>query len=136
MNQNRNLVVTSFEQLQTYAMGQVVELPSFAEGMPFVARITRPSMIQMIRDGKFSNNLLVSANELFVNSEAVANAVTDKEKMNEFYDVLFSIVKESLLQPTYDEVKNAGLNLTDQQVMFIFNYVQHGVDSLASFRQE
>lgn len=136
MNQNRNLTVTSFEQLQTYAMGQVVELPPFAEGMPFVARITRPSMIQMIRDGKFSNNLLVSANELFVNSEAVANAVEDKEKMNEFYDVLFSIVKESLLQPTYDEVKNAGLNLTDQQVMFIFNYVQHGVDSLTSFRQE
>lgn len=136
MNQNKNLTVTSFEQLQTYAMGQVVELPPFAEGMPFVARITRPSMIQMIRDGKFSNNLLVSANELFVNSEAVANAVADKEKMNEFYDVLFSIVKESLLQPTYDEVKNAGLNLTDQQVMFIFNYVQHGVDSLTSFRQE
>lgn len=136
MNQNKNLTVTSFEQLQTYAMGQVVELPPFAEGMPFVARITRPSMIQMIRDGKFSNNLLVSANELFVNSEAVANAVEDKEKMNEFYDVLFSIVKESLLQPTYDEVKNAGLNLTDQQVMFIFNYVQHGVDSLTSFRQE
>lgn len=136
MNQNRNLTVTSFEQLQTYAMGQVVELPPFAEGMHFVARITRPSMIQMIRDGKFSNNLLVSANELFVNSEAVANAVADKEKMNEFYDVLFSIVKESLLQPTYDEVKNAGLNLTDQQIMFIFNYVQHGVDSLTSFRQE
>lgn len=136
MNQNKNLTVTSFEQLQTYAMGQVVELPPFAEGMPFVARITRPSMIQMIRDGKFSNNLLVSANELFVNSEAVANAVADKEKMNEFYDVLFSIVKESLLQPTYDEVKNAGLNLTDQQIMFIFNYVQHGVDSLTSFRQE
>ena len=136
MNQNRNLTVTSFEQLQTYAMGQVVELPPFAEGMPFVARITRPSMIQMIRDGKFSNELLVSANELFVDSEAVSNAVTDKEKMNEFYDVLFAIVKESLLQPTYDEVKNAGLNLTDQQIMFIFNYVQHGVDSLASFRQE
>lgn len=136
MNQNRNLVVTSFEQLQTYAMGQVVELPPFAEGMPFVARITRPSMIQMIRDGKFSNNLLVSANELFINSGAVEEAVSNNEKMNEFYDVLFEIVKEALLQPTYDEVKKAGLTLTDQQVMFIFNYVQHGVDSLASFRQE
>lgn len=136
MNQNRNLTVTSFEQLQTYAMGQVVELPPFAEGMPFVARITRPSMIQMIRDGKFSNNLLVSANELFINSGAVEEAVSNNEKMNEFYDVLFEIVKEALAQPTYDEVKKAGLILTDQQIMFIFNYVQHGVDSLTSFRQE
>lgn len=136
MNQNRNLTVTSFEQLQAYAMGQVVELPPFAEGMPFVARITRPSMIQMIRDGKFSNNLLVSANELFINSGAVEEAVSNNEKMNEFYDVLFEIVKEALLQPTYAEVKNAGLTLTDQQIMFIFNYVQHGVDSLTSFRQE
>lgn len=136
MNQNRNLTVTSFEQLQTYAMGQVVELPPFAEGMPFVARITRPSMIQMIRDGKFSNELLVSANELFINSEAVSNAVADKEKMNEFYDVLFAIVKEALLEPTYEQIEKAGIILTDQQIMFIFNYVQHGVDSLASFRQE
>lgn len=136
MNQNRNLVVTSFEQLQTYAMGQIVELPPFAEGMPFVARITRPSMIQMIRDGKFSNELLVSANELFINSNAVADSISNETKMNEFYDILFSIVKEALIQPTYDEIKNAGLNLTDQQIMFIFNYVQHGVDSLTSFRQE
>lgn len=136
MNQNRNLTVTSFEQLQTYAMGQVVELPPFAEGMPFVARITRPSMIQMIRDGKFNNELLVSANELFIDSEAVSNAVADKEKMNEFYDVLFAIVKEALLEPTYEQVEKAGIILTDQQIMFIFNYVQHGVDSLASFRQE
>lgn len=136
MNQNRNLVVTSFEQLQTYAMGQIVELPPFAEGMPFVARITRPSMIQMIRDGKFNNELLVSANELFINSNAVADSISNETKMNEFYDVLFGIVKEALIQPTYDEIKNAGLNLTDQQIMFIFNYVQHGVDSLTSFRQE
>lgn len=135
MNENRKMV-TSFEQLQSYAQGCIIELPPFAKDMPFVAKLTRPSMIQMIRDGKFSNELLVSANKLFVTPTSINESVASPEKMNEFYDVLFAIVAEALVEPTMQDIENAGLKLTDQQIMFIFNYVQSGVDSLKSFRKE
>ena len=59
------LKVTSFESLQEYAKGQIVELPPFAEGQPFVARLVRPSLLDMVSDGTIPNPLIASANKLF-----------------------------------------------------------------------
>ncbi len=36
---NTNLQITSLADLQAYAKGQIVMLPPFAEGQPFVARL-------------------------------------------------------------------------------------------------
>ena len=58
--------VTSIEELKQYSNGTVVELPCFAEGQPFVARLKRPSLLGMVKQGKIPNTLLVRANELFV----------------------------------------------------------------------
>ena len=35
------LTVTSIEDLKKYARGTIVELPCFAEGQPFVARLNK-----------------------------------------------------------------------------------------------
>ena len=60
--------VTSLEQLKQYANGNVVRLPDFAEGQPFVAKLKRPSILGMAKQGKIPNSLLVKTNELFVQS--------------------------------------------------------------------
>ena len=36
----------------------------------------------------------------------------------------------------YDDLKEAGVKLTDEQMMFVFNYTQNGVEALESFREE
>ena len=46
------LKLTSIEELKKYANGTVVELPSFSEGQPFVARLKRPSLLSMVKQGK------------------------------------------------------------------------------------
>lgn len=126
--------VTSLEQLKQYANGNIVRLPDFAEGQPFVAKLKRPSILGMAKQGKIPNSLLVKTNELFVQSGSLDTE--ENSMMQEIYDVIDLIANETFVEPTYDEIKSTGIELTDEQMMFIFNYSQQGVKALESFRTE
>lgn len=126
--------VTSLEQLKQYANGNIVRLPDFAEGQPFVAKLKRPSILGMAKQGKIPNSLLVKTNELFVQSGSLDTE--ENSMMQEIYDVIDLIANETFVDPTYDEIKSTGIELTDEQMMFIFNYSQQGVKALESFRTE
>lgn len=126
--------VTSLEQLKQYANGNIVRLPDFAEGQPFVAKLKRPSILGMAKQGKIPNSLLVKTNELFVRSGSLDTE--ENSMMQEIYDVIDLIASETFVEPTYDEIKSTGIELTDEQMMFIFNYSQQGVKALESFRTE
>lgn len=126
--------VTSIKDLREYAKGAVVELPEFAEGQPFVARLKRPSIMDMARSGKIPNALLVRANELFTNSAGLNPS--EENMMSELMDVMEAIAAESFVEPTYQEIKESGITLTDQQLMAVFNYTQNGVKALENFRTE
>lgn len=129
------LQITSIDELKSYANGTVVELPSFSEGQPFVARLKRPSLLGMVKQGKIPNTLLVRANELFVQAGAGFD-VEEENMMEQMFDVLDLMAGETFVEPTYKEIKEAGIKLTDEQLMFIFNYAQQGVRALESFRTE
>lgn len=126
--------VTSLEQLKQYANGNIVRLPDFAEGQPFIAKLKRPSILGMAKQGKIPNSLLVKTNELFVQSGSLDTE--ENSMMKEIYDVIDLIASETFVEPTYDEIKSTGIELTDEQMMFIFNYSQQGVKALESFRTE
>lgn len=126
--------VTSLEQLKQYANGNIVRLPDFAEGQPFYAKLKRPSILGMAKQGKIPNSLLVKTNELFVQSGSLDTE--ENSMMQEIYDVIDLIASETFVEPTYDEIKSTGIQLTDEQMMFIFNYSQQGVKALESFRTE
>lgn len=126
--------VTSLEQLKQYVNGNIVRLPDFAEGQPFVAKLKRPSILGMAKQGKIPNSLLVKTNELFVQSGSLDTE--ENSMMQEIYDVIDLIASETFVEPTYDEIKSTGIELTDEQMMFIFNYSQQGVKALESFRTE
>ena len=129
------LQITGIDELKSYASGTVVELPSFSEGQPFVARLKRPSLLGMVKQGKIPNTLLVRANELFVQAGAGFD-VEEENMMEQMFDVLDLMAGETFVEPTYKEIKEAGIQLTDEQLMFIFNYAQQGVRALESFRTE
>lgn len=126
--------VTSLEQLKQYANGNIVRLPDFAEGQPFYAKLKRPSILGMAKQGKIPNSLLVKTNELFVQSGSLDTE--ENNMMQEIYDVIDLIADETFVEPTYKEIKSTGIQLTDEQMMFIFNYSQQGVKALESFRTE
>ena len=127
--------ITSIADLQSYAKGTVVRFPDFAEGQPFVARVRRPSMLVLAKQGKIPNTLLTAAGELF--SKGGAGMDADNENMlSDVYGICEVIARASLVQPTYDEIQQAGMELSDDQIMAIFNYTQNGVKALESFRKE
>lgn len=125
--------ITNITDLKQYAKGSVVELPPFAEDQPFVARVKRPSLLGMVKSGKIPNSLILKTNELFSNAHEAFNPDDDK-MMSDMYDVMELIVRETLVEPTYEQIKEAGLELTDDQIMYLFNYGQQGVKALETFR--
>lgn len=125
--------ITNITELKQYAKGSVVELPPFAEDQPFIARVKRPSLLGMVKSGKIPNSLISKTNELFSNAQEAFNPDDDK-MMSDMYDVMELIVRETLVEPTYEQIKEAGLELTDDQMMYLFNYGQQGVKALETFR--
>lgn len=124
---------TSIESLKSYANGTVVQLPDFNDGQPFFARIRRPSIMKMASEGKIPNSLLATANALFSGSEE-ATDVDNEGMLPQMLAVCEEMAKATLMEPTYNDIVGAGLTLTDQQLIFLFNYSQGGVESLQSFR--
>lgn len=135
VNSDEMMSITSITDLQTYAEGSVVRLPDFAEGQPFVARIRRPSMLVLAKQGKIPNTLLSAAGDLF--AKGGKGIDPDNENMlGDMYEIMHIICEASLIQPTLKEIEGVGLQLSDDQMMMIFNYSQAGVKALESFRQE
>lgn len=135
VNYGQAMSITSMSNLQQYAAGVVVRLPDFAEGQPFVARVRRPSMLVLAKSGKIPNTLLHTAGELF--SKGGSGLDPDNVGMlGDMYDIMHIICESALIAPTLGEIESAGLQLSDDQMMAIFNYSQAGVKALESFRQE
>ena len=129
------LKVTSIEQLKKDASGELVELPKFKNNSEFVARLRRPSLLKLVRSGKIPNTLLTKTNELFIESGKGFDT-DDTKLLDELFEVLEIIAGETFVEPKYEDIVNAGIELTDEQLMFLFTYSQQGVQDLESFRTE
>lgn len=135
VNCEEYMQVTTLSDLQSYAQGTVVRFPDFADGQPFVARVRRPSMLALAKQGKIPNALLTAAGDLFAKGGKGLDA-DDENMLSNMCNIMEVIATSALLQPTMEEIKSVGLELSDDQLMAIFNYTQTGVESLKSFRQE
>ena len=127
------LPITPLESLQEYARGAVVQLPPFSEDQPFVARLRRPSMMALAKSGKIPNSLLNTANSLFMGKGLESN---NEGALKEVLSIVDILCDAAFVEPTYSQLKEAGVELTDEQYMAVFNYTQQGVKALEPFRGE
>lgn len=125
--------ITTFDQLKTYSNGDVIELPSFINGQKFIARVKRPSLMKLAKNGKIPNSLLSKATDLFAKGTS-AMVGDDKSTLTEMYDVMRVICEAALVEPTLKDVEDAGLDLSDEQMIAIFSYTQEGIKALENFR--
>lgn len=127
------LTPTSLEDLARYSKGSLIQLPGFGGDQPFVAYIRRPSLLILAANGSIPNSLLGMATKLF----RQAGSAISESKPEDFKEAtkVFEILAEAaLVEPTYQQIKEAGLTLTDEQLALIFNYTQQGVKALEPFR--
>ena len=133
---SENLKVTPISELLKSTKGELVELPPFTEDVPFVARLKKPSILAMSKAGKIPNTLLTQANELFTNGigGAARKNADDTEMMEDLLVILDILCEESFVEPKFSELKENGIELTDEQYLAVFSYTQNGVKSLENFR--
>lgn len=132
-SKQHGLAVTSIDDLVKASKGTLVELPPFVEGVPFVAQLKRPSMLALVKGNKIPNALISTANDLFSKGKLDDD---DSAAMNNLFEVLDVVCEACFVKPTFKELKDAGVELTDDQLMFVFNYTQNGVSALGSFRSQ
>lgn len=130
--------ITSLEQLKQIKVTEIIELPPFDDGTPLNVEVRKPNMMQLITSGKIPNTLLSSAMDMF-NGKAgekmvkASNNITD---LKDLVGMMQVIAEASLVRPTYKEIKDLGIDLTDNQLMGILMYSQGGVKALEGFRNE
>lgn len=123
--------VTTIEDLKEYAKGQIVQLPSFADGQPLIVRMKRPSLMILAKSGKIPNKLLKTATEMFNGEKSIDDE--DFDALSKTLELLEIICEASLVEPRYKDFKSAGIDLSDEQLIAIFNYTQRGIEALNSF---
>lgn len=123
---------TTIEEIKKYTEGRLVRLPDFSDGQPFQAKLKRPSMLALVKEGKIPNTLLMTANKLFAGRLDIAEEGSDT--LDQVFRVLDVMCEAAMVEPSYKEIKEAGITLTDEQYMAIFNYTQEGVKALEPFR--
>lgn len=126
-NENKPISITNIDTLKRYSKGMVVELPSFAEGQPFIVRLARPSLMSMAAEGKIPNPLMSTVTKMFFGK--ISDAAVD---LTEWYQVMEIFAEACLMEPTYKQIKEAGISLTDEQYLNIFNYCQSGIKAVKS----
>jgi hypothetical protein len=123
--------VTNLNELKKYAQGELVELPSFFEGETLKVRLRRPSLLSLASNGVIPNPLLNTAYRLFNNVQTREGDGKFLKEQGELFNIVAS---QALVEPTYAEFKKHDLELTDLQLLAIFNYAQVGAKALENFR--
>ena len=126
---------TTIEELKKYVSGNLIELPEFGEGQKFYAVLKRPSLLSLAINGKIPNQLLMIANSLFSGRLDLSESDGEDDTMQNLFKVLDIICEACFVEPTYKELKEAGIELTDEQYMAVYNYSQQGVKALEPFRK-
>lgn len=102
--------------------------PVLPPGETISVQLRRPSLMLLAAEGKIPNSLLAAVEELFEKGDK--NTVSFKERAEIFRIVAIA----SLVSPSWEELQSAGVNLTDLQLLYIYNFSQTGVDTLRRFQ--
>lgn len=127
-----SLNITNIEELKKAAEGELLELPPFIGTGKFVARVTRVSLLSLIRKGVIPNKLMGACEQLFYGKQPSTEIVD----LGEMSKVMLIMAESALVKPSSQDLKEINLELTDEQVVALFNYTQTGVNSLETFRDQ
>ena len=128
-SKNQSPKVTSIAALSEIGKGVPVELSGWTEETPFVARLRRASLSGMIKAGKIDNPLMAAAQRLYEGLKSRVNV-----PFEELIKMQRLVVSDALVEPSEAVLKEAGLELTEQQVNEIYNYAIGGAKALERFR--
>lgn len=132
---------TTLEELKIIAQGEVISTIGFVPGQTFNVRVKKLVLENFLvagAKGNIPNKLLDRADEIFENAErnAKGEKKLTKKELKEITELEDHILRAIMVKPTFDEVKESGLELSVLQRQDILSYGFSNVDSLETFRNE
>ena len=109
---------------------QSIEIHDWDGSGMIEVRARRPGLYNMASMGFIPNPLLGAMQAMFSGSTAQINAV-DPKKQGE---CLTAIARYALVEPTMAQITEAGLELTDQQLLELYQFALAGPVRYAAFR--
>ena len=130
--------VTSLEQLKNIKVTDIVNLGCFEDGTELIAEVKKPNLMQLMVEGKVPNTLMSTAMGMFKNGsgELVNKAIDDVDSLKDLVGMMQVFAEASLVNPTYAQIKEIGLSLTEKQLIGILQFAQGGVKALENFRMQ
>lgn len=123
--------ITRIEDLRKMAEFDVIELPRFKKEIPFNAKVKRVSLLNLVKRGVIPNQLLSAAEELFYGKKASTGV-----DLKQLTEVMFVMAENALVEPAIKDLEEVGLELTDEQLVALFNYTQNGLKEIEKFREK
>ena len=134
-----NLQVTSLEQLKKVKQTEIINLGKFEDGTEFVAELKKPDLMQLAAERKIPNVLDTEVVKLFNGKDKLAKKVVaedDAEALAQLGELMNVLAEASLVNPTYKQLQEINIELTQEMKMSIMMFTQGGVETLKNFRKE
>lgn len=131
--------VTSLDQLKKIKRTEVILVGVFEDGTELVAEVKKPDMMALMASGKVPNALLKPAMQVF---NGKTKEITDKvgendlDALKDMIGLLDVFAKETLVNPSFKDIQDCGIDLTMEMKLNLMAYAQGGVQALESFRTE
>lgn len=109
---------------------QIIQISDFSGEGTFNVEVRRPSLLTLATRGNIPNELIGDVNDLFFGKKEEKDI--EMSKLKEIYD---GIVKATLVSPTFEELKENDIQLTEVQIGELYKYVVGGVKELKYFRE-
>lgn len=115
-------------QADSIRTSQIVAIPGWCEDV-WECELKRPSILALAAKGAIVNPLMKTARKLFY-----CGISPDSGDLQEEGRILIEIAKAAMVKPSFDELEAAGIELTDEQLVAIFQFTQLGAKALGRFR--
>ena len=114
-------------------------MPAFSDGTPFVAELKKPNMLMLMAGGHIPNTLLNVAMDIFQHGkgkETINKALNNPKDLKVLTELLIVLAKACLVNPSFKQLEDLGIELNENQLSAILTYAQGGVVALESFRKQ
>lgn len=129
--------ITRLEDLKNLQKTDIVDLGDFDNGVSLIVEMKKPSLMSMIRKKEIPNPLMKSAISLFSKGVGtfITESMSDEKSISKFADLIEFFCEECFVTPKYSEIKELGIELTDEQLNAVLFYTQGGLTALENFRK-
>lgn len=123
-------MITPLEAMQAAIQPEEIALSGWRRGQEITVRVRKPNFYALLAKGSIPNPLIPEMDKLFVRRDRKGYAEPDAK----FAETLVAIAELTLVEPSYQELTDAGVELTDDQLTELSIYATSGAEALATFR--